>query len=88
MQVAVNELKASLSHYLNQAQAGEVIEVTSHRRTIARILGVAANQAPGVGRMLAEGMLTWDGGKPEFDAPSQLTENGTSVSRIVMEDRG
>ena len=87
MQVAVNELKASLSLYLSQAQTGEVIEVTSHRRPIARIVGIPESDTRGIGRLLAEGAMTWSGGKPEFEDPIQLTEGGTSVGRIVLEDR-
>ena len=40
MPIAVRELKASLSRVLLRAQAGEVIEVTSHNRPIARIVGI------------------------------------------------
>ena len=36
-QVSVRELKTHLSEWLARAQAGEVVEVTSHRKPIARI---------------------------------------------------
>jgi len=45
MQVAVHDLKAHLSRFLSRAQAGESIEVTSHNRLIARIVGVPAGTA-------------------------------------------
>ena len=40
MKVAIYQLKASLSKLLAQAQSGEVIEVTSHQKPIARIVGI------------------------------------------------
>jgi len=36
-QVSVRDLKTHLSEWLARAQAGEVVEVTSHRKPIARI---------------------------------------------------
>ena len=36
-QVSVRDLKTHLSEWLARAQSGEVVEVTSHRKSIARI---------------------------------------------------
>jgi len=36
-QVSVRDLKTHLSEWLGRVQAGEVVEVTSHRKPIARI---------------------------------------------------
>ncbi|MDD3838937.1 MAG: type II toxin-antitoxin system prevent-host-death family antitoxin [Phenylobacterium sp.] len=87
MQVAVNELKAALAQFLAQAQTGEVIEVTSHRRPIARIVGIPEGETQGIGRLLAEGSLAWNGGKPKFEDAIQLSEGGRTVGSIVLEDR-
>jgi len=38
--VSVRELKTHLSEWLARAQSGEVVEVTSHRKPIARITAV------------------------------------------------
>ncbi len=88
MQVPVRELKADLSRLLARAQAGEVIEVTSHNRPVARILGAPKWADGGVGRLLALGQLSWGGGKPAFEAPLRLGGEGMAVSRMVLEDRG
>ena len=48
MSVAVRELKASLSRVLSRAQNGEIIEVTSHNKPIARIIGIPEHAEPGL----------------------------------------
>ncbi|MFM7264994.1 MAG: type II toxin-antitoxin system Phd/YefM family antitoxin, partial [Cyanobium sp.] len=41
-QVSVRDLKTHLSEWLTRAQSGEVVEVTSHRKPIARITAEAS----------------------------------------------
>ncbi len=88
MQVAVRELKAGLSRLLARAQAGEIIEVTSHSRPVARILGLPRQAGSGVGRLLVEGRLAWSGGKPALEPPLSLVAGGKPLSVMVLEDRG
>ena len=87
MTVSVRELKAHLSQYLAKARAGQVIRVTSHRKEIARIIGVPDTQDDGVARMLAAGEARWQGGKPS-GSRIQLSDNGDSLSSIVLRERG
>lgn len=87
MHIAIRELKANLSRVLAQAQQGEVVEVMSHRKPVARIVGIPAQAETGMRRMIAAGQLSWSGGKPSFAAPLNLVEEGTPVSRMVLEDR-
>ena len=65
MYVAIRELKSSLSRVLSLAQGGEVIEVTSHNKPIARILGIPPQADEGLRRLMASGTLSWSGGKPQ-----------------------
>ncbi|HYN77877.1 MAG TPA: type II toxin-antitoxin system prevent-host-death family antitoxin [Lamprocystis sp. (in: g-proteobacteria)] len=89
MPIAIRELKASLSRVLLRAQAGEVIEVTSHNKPIARIVGIPAPTGDGGLRgLIAGGALSWKGGKPRLGPPLELLVGATPVSRIVLEDRG
>lgn len=87
MQVSVRDLKAHLSEYLGRARAGEPLEVTSHRRVVARIVGVPGEAGDGVARLIASGAATWGGGKPT-GARLRLASGGTPVSQLVLEDRG
>lgn len=88
MYVAVRELKANLSRVLSLAQDGEVIEVTSHNKPIARIVGIPPQADDGLRSLMAAGKLSWSGGKPRFAPPLELAAGGTSVSQMLLEDRG
>jgi len=88
MKVAIHQLKSGLSRYVAKARAGEVIEITSHDKPVARLVGVPAASSAGVARLLARGTATWGGGKPALQAPVVLSVGGKSVSEIVLEDRG
>lgn len=87
MQISVRELKAHLSRYLSQAQEGQPLDVTSHRKVVARIVGVPAAESEGVARLVAGGLAQWGGGKP-VGAAIQLSPVGRKVSEMVLEDRG
>ena len=86
MQVPVRELKQQLSRYLAVAHDGEAIEVTSHKKVIARIEGIRKSAEAGITALLASGAARWQGGKP-VGADLVLREGGTLVSQIVLESR-
>jgi len=88
MPVPIRELKANLSHLLWRARQGEVIEVTSHNKPIARIVGIPPNATAGLRGLIALGSLSWSGGKPRLEPAVDLVERGTPVSRLALEDRG
>lgn len=87
MRVAIRELKANLSRVLSRAREGEVIEVTSHNKSIARIVGIPSPAGEGMGRLIVGGALCWSGGKPRLKVPLELAAGGTPVSQMVLEDR-
>ncbi|WP_255011809.1 type II toxin-antitoxin system Phd/YefM family antitoxin [Cyanobium sp. Cruz-8D1] len=90
-QVSVRELKAHLSSWLARAQSGEVLEVTSHRRPIARITAVRTSDPRATDPLQAAmdaGLVSWSGQKPAFPPPIRLKGGGKSVSEMVLEDRG
>ena len=88
MRVAMHELKARLSSYVARAHAGEVIEVTSHDKPVVRIVGVPRSDQPGIARLLATGRATWGGGKPAPGIALKLAGGASTLSEIVLEDRG
>lgn len=87
MHISVRELKSSLSRVLALAQNGEVIEVRSHSKPIARIVGIAAQANQNLRTLLATGTLTWKGGKPKFGPAQSLSPNGNTIAQMVLEDR-
>jgi prevent-host-death family protein len=99
MQVSVRELKSHLSQVLASAQDGEEVTVTSHKRVIARIVGVPqppAVELPAawtdaqrarVARLVQQGHLLWGGGKPR-GGPAHTVIEGKTMADMVLEDRG
>ena len=87
MHIAVRELKSSLSRVLALAQNGEVIEVRSHSKPIARIVGIAPQADKNLRALLATGTLTWNGTKPRFAPARSLSSQGKTVVQTVLEDR-
>jgi antitoxin (DNA-binding transcriptional repressor) of toxin-antitoxin stability system len=63
------------------AKDGEVIEVTSHNRPIARIVGISDPGREGLRQLLASGQATWSGGKPTFFPPSNSAQQGRHSAR-------
>lgn len=87
MQVSVRELKTHLSRYLAEVREGRTIEISSHRKIVARLSGVVEARHEGVNRLLAEGTAEWAGGKPQ-GANIRLTSGDQTVSDMLLEDRG
>lgn len=87
MQVSIRELKAHLSLYLGKSRQGIPLEITSHRRVVARITGIPEGSDSSMSALIARGAAQWSGGKPA-GAQLILAEGGTSVSGMVLQDRG
>jgi prevent-host-death family protein len=90
-QVSVRDLKTHLSAWLGRVQAGEVVEVTSHRKPIARITAVkpvASVSTDPLQQAIAAGVISWNGQNPEIPSPVKLNDGGPLMSDIVIEDRG
>ena len=90
-QVSVRDLKTHLSEWLARAQAGEVVEVTSHRKPIARITAVKSVDSgftSPLQKAIDAGLISWNGQKPVFPPPIKLSGQGKLISEIVIEDRG
>ncbi|MCP9895482.1 type II toxin-antitoxin system prevent-host-death family antitoxin [Vulcanococcus limneticus Candia 3F8] len=90
-QGSVLDLKTHLSAWLSRPQAGDFVQVTSHRKRIARIKAIRA-EGPAATTPLQQaldaGIVSWNGQKPVLAAPVRLQGEGKLVSAIVLEDRG
>ena len=90
-QVSVRDLKTHLSAWLGRVQAGEVVEVTSHRKPIARLTAIKqpdSSAANPLQKAIDAGIVSWNGQKPVFPPPVKLNDGGPLISDIVIEDRG
>ena len=88
MSIAIRDLKAKLSSVLARARQGEIIEVTSHNKPIARITGIPMASDHSLAALVNVGMVSWNGQKPRLKhSLPQLSSEDKSVSRMVLEDR-
>lgn len=87
MPVSIREFKAHLSRYLAEARAGRPVEISSHRKVVARVTGVPEGAGSGLAHLVASGAATWEGGKPRGDH-IELDDSGGEVSALVLEQRG
>ena len=90
-QVSVRDLKTHLSEWLARAQSGEVVEVTSHRKPIARITAVKSAESAitsPLQKAIDAGLISWNGEKPNLPPPVKLRGQAKLLSDIVIEDRG
>ncbi|TVQ41232.1 MAG: type II toxin-antitoxin system prevent-host-death family antitoxin [Wenzhouxiangella sp.] len=84
---SVREFKAHLSRYLAEVRAGRVLEITRHRRPVARVVGVPDEAGAGLAAMIAAGEADWSGGKP-LGCQVRLCEGGATMADVVLQDRG
>lgn len=87
LRVQIRDLKAHLSRYLAEARAGRAIEVTSHRKVVARITGIPDTVTTGMADWLASGAAQWRGGKPA-GARLHLSPGGKSLAQLLDDERG
>lgn len=85
MDASVRELKARLSSYLREVEAGASVTVRVRNRAVARLVPV---RAPGGVKDLARiPGVRWRGGKPKGVARAEAMPRGVSLATWVAEDR-
>ncbi|MBU2743156.1 type II toxin-antitoxin system prevent-host-death family antitoxin [Acidithiobacillus thiooxidans] len=87
MEISIREFRAHLAQYLSAAQQGQTLDITSHHKPVARVIGIPSVTNCGITRLLASDMAQWQGGKP-LGASICLSSTARSVSEIILEDRG
>lgn len=86
MKVGIRELKARLSEFIERANEGEVIDVTSRGKRVAQI--VPAPGTDNVERGLAEGWITRADERPPMPARRYRPRRGTpSTTDLIRADR-
>ncbi len=89
MKVSVRELKSRLSEYLNLAEAGEEVIITSHRRPVARLVRARREEIRGDLKETLNAIpgVHWQGGKPVGGRGVSLLDRGKTAAEMVLEDR-
>ena len=86
MEISVRELRAHLSRYLEMVSRGEAIVVTHRRNPVARLSAIGAAEKAAMGRLLAAGLVTWNGRKPVGGRLMPEIKGKTAAERVI-EDR-
>lgn len=85
--VGVRELKARLSEYLKQVADGNVIEVTSRGKPVARILPTGRKKKSDAMDLVREGVANWNGKRIRVKMPAFRLKGGKLASDLVLENR-
>ena len=99
MQVSIRELKANPARAIAMTQAGQRVQITSHRKVVAELVAptVAATPPPemtdqeAMQRLLASGFVAEPATQP-FKLPKAIkfepSPDGKTMSDLVIEMRG
>jgi prevent-host-death family protein len=88
--IGIRELKAHLSHTLQQVKAGETVIITERGKPIGRIVPVESSLEDRMRELMAAGVLSWNGKKfqPQRDLASlPRTRGDKTVAELLLEDR-
>jgi len=85
--VGILELKAHLSRYLKQVQAGRSVTVTDHGRPIGRIVPAAETLDARLNAMSQAGVIAWSGKRLAAGSPVARTRGKRTVADLLVEDR-
>ena len=84
---SIREFKARLSYYVAESQAGYAVDITRHRRPVARLIGLPGDTPQSLDELICSGELQWSGGKPKRLSIT-LPGNAKPMSEMIIEDRG
>ncbi len=88
MTVGVRDFKARLGYYLAMAKKGQIINVTSHGKSVARIFPPNITLEERVKALQQAGIIAWSGQKLPRRKPVIVNKSDKLVSDLVIEMRG
>lgn len=91
---SVRELRDHLSEYLRRVAAGEEVIVTSHKRTIAKLVAPSAveeeygdTERAFTERLRSLPWIRWSGGKPQVRPGIAVKRGEQTVAESILDDR-
>ena len=85
MQTNVRDLKAQLSQFLRQVEAGATVTVRAHNRPVAEIVPIRKKRS--VNQLATESGIAWNGGKPAGVTKPEPMPKGVHIADWVIADR-
>jgi prevent-host-death family protein len=86
-EVGVRELKAQLSAYLREVEAGKAVTITKRGKPIGRIVPVAQPTEARLKALDRAGLIAWNGKKLQPMAPVAQARGDRTVADLLLEDR-
>ncbi|MBK9007270.1 MAG: type II toxin-antitoxin system prevent-host-death family antitoxin [Anaerolineae bacterium] len=87
MTVGVRDFKARLGYYLAKAKKGQIINVTSHGKSVARIFPPNITLEERVKTLQQAGIIAWSGQKLPRRKPVAINRGKKLASDLVVEMR-
>ena len=88
MTVGVRDFKARMSYYFAKAKKGQIINITSHGKSVARIFPPNITLEQRVKALQEAGIIAWSGQKLPHREPVAVNKSKKLVSDLVVEMRG
>ncbi len=85
MQASIRELKAHLSEYIRQVEAGGTVTVSIHNRPVAQIVPLPRHDD--LSDLAKQPGISWNGGKPTGLPRGEVMTEGAALADWVIEDR-
>lgn len=86
-ETGIRELKAHLSAYLRQVEAGKTIVITKRGRPIGRIVPLAQSTESRLEALDQAGLIAWNQETLKPQAPVAQTRGDRTVAELLLEDR-
>ena len=87
MTVGVRDFKSRISYYLAKAKKGQIINVTSHGKSVARIFPPEITLEQRIKALQEAGVIAWSGKKLPRRKPVAVNRGKKLASDIVVEMR-
>jgi len=87
MTVGIRELKARLSHYMQQVRAGATLVITERGKPVGRIVPVRPSVEARAQELVQAGLVAWNGRKLAPIAPVAHARGRQTVAELLLEDR-
>jgi len=86
-ETGIRELKANLSAYLRQVEAGETIVITRRGKPIGRIVPISRPVQAQLENLCQAGLIAWNGERLQPFTPIAEARGKYTVSDLLIEDR-
>lgn len=86
-QTGIRDLKAHLSAYLRQVEAGQTVVITKRGKPIGRIVPVTQSTEAQLDTLSQAGLIAWNKQKLTPLAPVAQARGERTVADLLLEDR-